>query len=159
MNMIRRYKYLILIVCIVILCGALFLSCGKNANEWRSEIQEELYYAGFFWMHDNLTDQRNLDEVKDIIEDNPKKFKEIIYLDSAPEENLDKSIIAFYPSGATMQFVNALMLCAERDGIDVVTYGLSNPVTLDEVLNKREEVWQLIDDFNQDTLNELWQLK
>jgi hypothetical protein len=110
-------------------------------------------------MNDSLTAQMTTIEVIDIIENNPQSIKEIIYLDSAPEEDLDKSVMAFYPSGATLQFVDVLTLCAERDGIDLSTYGLSHPVTLDEVLNKRDEVWQLIGDFNEDTRRELWQLK
>jgi hypothetical protein len=157
--MIKRYKYLILIVCVVILCGALLLSCGKSADEWRGSIRKELNYAGYFWMNNSLTDQMLPSALGKIIDDDPKSIMEIIYLDGAPEEDLDKSVMAFYPSGATLQFVDVLTLCAERDGIDLATYGLSHPVTLDEVLNKRDEVWQLIGDFNEETRSELWQLK
>jgi hypothetical protein len=146
-------KYFVL--SIVLLCGMWIISCGNIAEDWRGEIRKEINYAGYFWMHDN----QYVGELGEIIDNDPKKIKEIIYFDAAPTDELDKSILAFYPSGATLQFVDVLTLCAERDGIDLATYGLSHPVTLDEVLNKRDEVWQLIGDLDEETRSELWQLK
>jgi hypothetical protein len=69
-----------------------------------------------------------------------------------------EGVLAFYPTNATINFVDALTKCAEYDGLDLTEYGLSNPVTLDDVLNKRDEVRNFLKAVEPSTLGELWQI-
>jgi hypothetical protein len=153
----RNKRYEILLP-IVLLCAIFLSSCGQSDEEWKKEIYWERSYAGFFWMGDSFTDEMYPEEMAKIIDNDPKSIKKIVYLDTDSAGEFDKSIMAFYPTNASLEFVGILTLCAEQDKLDLSEYGLSNPVTLDEVLTKRQEVSKLIEDIKDKTLGELWQL-
>jgi hypothetical protein len=133
---------------IIALCVLLFSlsACGISEEDWSNEITDEYNYAGLFWMEDNMMDTIGYDGVRDLIDNNPKEIKKIVFLSTDPDDELENGTLAFYPSTATADLVDALLLCADRDGLDLASYGLSNPVTLDDVLNKRFEVRKFIAD-------------
>jgi hypothetical protein len=140
-------------ICVIAVSMSMLSSCGKSTEEWQDEIYDEISYSGFFWMDSNMT----VDELRYSL-DNPKTIKEIVYLAEPPTEELEEGILAFYLTNASFEFVGDLTLCAEQDNLDLAAYGLSNPITLDEVLNKRQEVSRLIADIKPQTLAELKQL-
>jgi hypothetical protein len=150
-------KHLVLIFMIALYCTFILSACGVSEDEWRRELSQELNYSELFWMKNSATDQMYSSELMDIIEKDPKKIRELVYLTAKPTVN-DMSIIAFYPSNATSTFVDILTACAKQDKLDLVDYGLSDPVTLDEVLNKREEVRRLYKDIHPYTIDDLWHL-
>jgi hypothetical protein len=117
---------------------------------------KEFNYSKLFWMDNNKSD--NIVTFFDIMEDTRYRYDDIIFTDMIPDDDMNDDLV-FYTSQYTGDFVAALNICIEADELDPIEYGLSSPVTLNDVLNKRDEVSRLFNEIDALTYREYWGLQ
>jgi hypothetical protein len=153
----KRWKQgIIILLSIILLAGIWFFVDQAKLDERKAIVAREADYASLFWMENNKTNI-TLD-FNEMMRNTRYQYDEIIFTDEMPGNGMNDDIV-FFPSQYTGDFVIALNLCIESDGLDPADYGLPSPVTLEDVLTKRIEVKTIFNEFTNETFRDHWGLQ
>jgi hypothetical protein len=153
----NRWKQIIIIFLVIVLLGGIWFFVDQTKlDERRAIVAREFDYASLFWMENNRSSVIHI--FNELMENNRYRYNEIIFTDQIPSEDKNDDLV-FYTSQYTGDFVTALNLCIEADGLNPADYGLPSPVTLEDVLTKRIEVKTIFNEFTNETFREYWGLQ
>jgi hypothetical protein len=90
-------------------------------------------------------------------------YKDVLWVEELPEE-LDDDTLYFYPNITenpndkdSIFKLEAINRSVKEDGLDPAAYGLSDPITMNEFLNKRDAMTQIIYDVDNTTWNRYYE--
>lgn len=147
--------YLVVFILIIMSCGIFTLcSCEKNNDdnvisdeEIQMEMFYKLYFAWDFGMHSNNSLLLAINEVKFqknqniniIFVHSKEEMDEILESDEICEDN-----IYAYPSEETEACVNKLNTLIKHKNLEISSYDLEYPITIDDVIENALNVSKLL---------------
>ncbi len=154
-NILRRRCVFLVMAVFVLLSGCQQNSRENDVVEVESMLRDEVIYANQFLMYGEINSAEyegfiSSFDALDIVLKKTEQCKEILFLTEKPD-TVERGVIAFYSGENTPRVIEALNSYAKIDGVDPKKYGLSDPVTLDDVLSKRTEVREMLAVFSPET--------
>jgi hypothetical protein len=148
---IKRKAIIILMLACLVLSG-----CSYHSKE---ETQEQQYlmiksitYASTFQMVNNKIDKKSYNKLYEVLDEDIFTYKDVVFLDRAPlEKEFADDVLVFYPSEETYERLDELTEVAINKKIDLSEFGLSTPLTIDDVLNspvKMRNLYRQLDLFD-----------
>lgn len=110
---------------------------------YRSALQTDLLYAMQFGMDSNI----HLLQISRVVEEDLNYYQSIEFCPVPPDnpaEAAEQRIALIYPTDLTQHFLDNLNAVLENMGHDLAIYGLTLPITMEDVVNRRENMQDLL---------------
>lgn len=156
----KKHKVAAVVLSVVVLgaiCGCLLLH--YQSKKQKEEIQRNaeemaatLEYLDKYWFYAEISSNpgANIYHIINLVKENPAAYKEIIFYNEKPDVIPDETI-AVYPSDKTYAIVERTNERIEKDNIDVASFNLSNPITIEDIKNKQAQMIEFINSLDTTT--------
>jgi hypothetical protein len=114
----------------------------EESQEWRRTTE----YASTFGIKNN----RDVFDYKSGVGIDYSLYREILWLEELPAE-VDDNVMVFYATEKTIILANNLTKAAEKDKLNLADYGLSNPISVQDILTKHDAMDNLRGDLTEET--------
>ena len=161
--MAKKKKITLLVsLCVVILLLAAGAIAGYQYFKYqeKEKLVEKLWtieYA-FVYSMDSNVDIIYRTNVRERLESEELKDKEILFVLEKPETE-DSDHIVIFPTDHTEIFLEHYNKYIIRESVDLTAYGLSYPLTMEDILYKRDEMKALMNDTSVPDIRIIFRLK
>jgi hypothetical protein len=128
------------IFAVILICFILLTSCTKKYTE--ESLWEDTRYSDTFVLFTSDRYREEGDSLNSLLARYPT-LKEILWLETLPEEIPDDTLI-YFPSRYSQIRLDNMNGIIQDKNLDLSGFGLSYPITMQDILNKHEAMRKLV---------------
>lgn len=145
---------------LILLAACMIAGCDqpgtkKNEEEIILEKIRDIRYAEIFSMESDDNILYRTDARERLENDEDKKNKEIIFVLMKPDVK-DNEHIVIFPTETTQIYIDNYNRFIERENLDLSPFHLAYPITMENILENRENILALMDATSESVKNQIF---